>query len=50
MELTKYDVTLILSALECDSVGTWGATDGREERIKALIEKIKRQDRAKVYE
>jgi hypothetical protein len=47
MELTKYDVTLILSALEWDRVGSYG--DGREERINALIEKIKRQDRATIY-
>jgi|Wag4MinimDraft_6_1082665.scaffolds.fasta_scaffold69713_1 hypothetical protein len=43
MELTKYDVNLILSALDNDKVGSWG--DGRKERIEALMEKIKRQNR-----
>jgi hypothetical protein len=36
----KDEITLILSALEWDRVGTYG--DGREERINALVAKIKR--------
>jgi hypothetical protein len=46
MQLERDDVALILSALEWDRVGTWG--DGREERINALVAKIKRQEGAKV--
>lgn len=40
MQLNKDEVGLILSALEWDRVGTYG--DGREERINALVAKIKR--------
>jgi hypothetical protein len=40
MQLDKDEVGLILSALEWDRVGTYG--DGREERINALVAKIKR--------
>jgi hypothetical protein len=46
MQLERDDVALILSALEWDRVGTWG--DGREERINALVAKIKRQEGARV--
>jgi hypothetical protein len=48
MQLDKDEVSLILSALEYDSVGTWGAKDGREERINALVAKMKRQEGARV--
>jgi len=48
MQLDKDEVSLILSALEYDSVGTWGAKDKREERINALVAKIKRQEGARV--
>lgn len=46
MQLEKDDVALILSALEWDRVGTYG--DGHEERINALVVKIKRQEGARV--
>lgn len=39
-ELTEEDKALILSALRCDTQGKWG--DGRQEKIDALIKKIKR--------
>lgn len=39
MKLSKDDLTLILSALSNDRVGTWG--DGRKEKIDALMAKIK---------
>lgn len=46
MQLDKDEVGLILSALEWDRVGTYG--DGREERINALVVKIKRLEGARV--
>lgn len=41
MKLTGDEIDLILSALRCDRVGTYG--DGREEAIQKLIKKIKRE-------
>lgn len=41
IDLTQKERELILSALRCDRVGTWG--DGRQERIDALIRKIERE-------
>jgi hypothetical protein len=48
MQLDKDEVSLILSALEWDRVGTYG--DGRGEKIDALMAKIKRQEGARVQE
>jgi hypothetical protein len=41
MTLTKSERDLLLSALINDRVGQWG--DGRQERIDALVGKIKRE-------
>ena len=46
MQLDKDEVALILSALEWDRVGTYG--DGREERINALVVKIKRPEGVRI--
>jgi hypothetical protein len=40
MQLKESEIRLILSALQSDTVGTWG--DGRKEKIDALIAKLKR--------
>jgi hypothetical protein len=37
---SEKETELLLSALRCDRVGTWG--DGRQERIDALMRKIER--------
>lgn len=40
VKLSSEEMRLILSALECDSVGKWG--DERHLAIERLIKKIKR--------
>jgi hypothetical protein len=40
MKFTDKEMALILSALECDTVGKWG--DERHEALLKLIRKIKR--------
>jgi hypothetical protein len=40
MKFDEQEMRLIISALENDTVGTWG--DGRGEAIDRLIKKIKR--------
>lgn len=41
MKLTAEEWRLIVSALEYDTLGTWG--DGRGEAIEALLRKLKRK-------
>jgi hypothetical protein len=41
LNLKSEEITLILSALDNDTQGTWG--DGRGERIESLMEKINSQ-------
>jgi hypothetical protein len=41
IKLKEEEYELILSALRCDRVGTWG--DGREEAIQKLMKKLKRE-------
>jgi len=40
--LSKEEMALIVSALVNDRVGKWG--DGRQEKINALINKIKKEN------
>jgi len=41
LNLKSEEITLILSALDNDTQGTWG--DGRGERIESLMKKINSQ-------
>jgi hypothetical protein len=43
MNLNKEETALMISVLVNDKVGKWG--DGREERIKALLIKIKKDSK-----
>ena len=40
MSLSREEIDLVVSALVNDKVGKWG--DGRQEKINALVDKIKR--------
>jgi hypothetical protein len=48
MNLTSKELTLITSSLEADTLGNWG--DGRNDEIKALLKKIKKERRRLLIE